>query len=120
MNGNMHGVQLAWWWLALRFALLTTGVVYFVLYIVAARRLRGRKLQRSTDGMFWVVVVLALIRGFARYTPLSGMTYQLVAVLPGIAAGIGIPGLMKELTRLKADGTEPSGSEERFGSRKLS
>ena len=104
MNGNMHGVQLGWWWLALRLALLTIVVAYFVLYIVVSRRLRGRTLQGSTDGMFWVVVVLGLIRVFARFTPLSGWTYQIVVVLPGIAAALGIPGVVKDLTRLKADG----------------
>jgi len=53
--------------------------------------------------MFWVVVVLALIRVFARFTSLSGWTYQLIIVLPGIAAAIAVPGLMKELTKLKTD-----------------
>jgi asparagine N-glycosylation enzyme membrane subunit Stt3 len=90
-------------WLAVRLTLLAIAVSYFVLYIVAARRLRGRERDRSTDVMFWVVVVLALIRLFARFTSLSGWTYQLIVVLPGIAAAIGIPGLMKELTQLKAN-----------------
>jgi len=51
--------------------------------------------------MFWVVVVLALIRVFARFTWLSGWTYELVIVLPGIAAAVAIPGVIKELIRLK-------------------
>jgi asparagine N-glycosylation enzyme membrane subunit Stt3 len=103
MSGYMHGVLLPWWWLALRLTLLAIVVFYFVLYIVAARRLRSRERDRSTDVMLWVVVALALIRVFARFTSLSGWTYQLVIVLPGIVAAIAIPGLMKELTKLKAD-----------------
>jgi hypothetical protein len=90
-------------WLAVRLMLLAIAVSYFVLFIVAARRLRGRERDRSTDVMFWVVVVLALTRVVARFTSLSGWTYQLVLVLPGIAAAIAIPGLMKELTKLKAN-----------------
>jgi hypothetical protein len=97
MNGGLF------LWLALRLVLLAIGVSYFVLYIVAARRLRGRERNSSTDVMFWVVVVLALIRVFARFTSLSGWTYQLIIVLPGIAAAIAVPGLMKELTKLKTD-----------------
>jgi len=97
MNGGLF------LWLALRLVLLAIGVSYFVLYIVAARRLRGRERDSSTDVMFWVVVVLALIRVFARFTSLSGWTYQLIIVLPGIAAAIAVPGLMKELTKLKTD-----------------
>ena len=98
----MHGALLPWWWLAARLALLAIVVAYFVLYIMVARRFRGRQ-KPGIDGMWWLVVVLALIRVFARFTPLSGWTYQLVIVLPGIAAAIGIPGLMKELTKLKAN-----------------
>ena len=97
MNGGLF------LWLALRLVLLAIGVSYFVLYIVAARRLRGRERDSSTDVMFWVVVVLALIRVLARFTSLSGWTYQLIIVLPGLAAAIAFPGLMKELTKLKTD-----------------
>jgi asparagine N-glycosylation enzyme membrane subunit Stt3 len=97
MNGGLF------LWLALRLVLLAIVVSYFVLYIVAARRLRGRERDSSTDVMFWVVVVLALIRVFARFTSLSGWTYQLLIVLPGIAAAVALPGLMKELTKLKTD-----------------
>jgi hypothetical protein len=99
----MHGVLLPWWWLAVRFALLTIVVLYFVMYIVRQRRLRGRKGNSSTDVTFCVVGALALIRVFARFTPLSGWIYQLVIVLPGIVAAIATPGLMKELTKLKAN-----------------
>ena len=95
-------------WILLRLALLAGVVVYFVLYIITARRLHGRKVRRSTDIVFWAVVALAMIRVFARFTPLSGLTYRLILVLPGIAAGVGIPGLMSELTRLKADIGEPA------------
>jgi hypothetical protein len=98
----MHGALLPWWWLAVRLALLAIVVAYFVLYIIVARRFRGRQQKPGIDGMWWVVVVLALIRVFARFTPLSGWIYQLFIVLPGIAAAIAIPGLMKELTKLKA------------------
>ena len=87
-------------WLVLRFALLTIVVFYFVMYIVRQRRLRGREGDSSTDVMFWVVVALALIRVFARFMPLSGWNYQLVRILPGIAAAIAIPGLMRELSKL--------------------
>jgi asparagine N-glycosylation enzyme membrane subunit Stt3 len=97
MNGGLF------LWLALRLVFLAIGVSYFVLYIVAARRLRGRQRNSSTDVMFWVVIVLALIRVFARFTSLSGWTYQLIIVLPGIAAAIAVPGLIKELTKLKTD-----------------
>jgi hypothetical protein len=90
-------------WLALRLTLLAIVVFYFVMYIVRQRRLRGRKGDSRTDAMFWVVVALALIRVFARLLPLSGWNYHLVRVLPGIAAAIATPGLMKELTKLKAN-----------------
>ena len=97
----MNGGSL--FWLALRFALLTIVVFYFVLYIVRQRRLRGRKGDSRTDVMFWVVVALALIRVFARLMPLSGWNYHLVRVLPGIAAAIAIPGLVMELSKLDTD-----------------
>ncbi len=97
----MNGGSL--FWLALRFALLTIVVFYFVLYIVRQRRLRDRKGDSRTDVMFWVVVALALIRVFARLMPLSGWNYHLVRVLPGIAAAIAIPGLVMELSKLDTD-----------------
>jgi hypothetical protein len=100
---NTHGALLPWWWLTVRWALLAIVVAYFVLYIMVARRFRGRQQKPGIDSMWWLVVVLALIRVLARFTPLSGWTYQLVIVLPGIAAAITIPGLMKELTKLKAN-----------------
>jgi len=99
-------------WLALRLALLTIVVAYFVLSFIAARRFYGRKRGRSTDVMFWVVVVLALIRVFARFTPLGGWAYQLVVVLPGVAAGVSIPGLLRESGSLKASNGKPTGSDE--------
>jgi hypothetical protein len=100
---NTHGALLPWWWLAIRLALLAMVVAYFVMYIMVARHFRGRQQKHGIDGMWWLVVILALIRVFARFTSLSGWTYQLVIVLPGIAAAIAIPGLMKELTKLKAN-----------------
>ena len=90
-------------WFILRLALLAAVLVYFVLYIITARLLRGRKGRRSTDIVFWLVVALALIRIGARFTSLGGLAYQFVVVLPGIAAAVGIVGLMKELTELKAE-----------------
>ena len=90
-------------WLALRLTLLAIVVFYFVMYIVRQRRLQGRKGDSSTDVMFWVVLALALIRVFARLMPLSGWSYQLVRLLPGIAAAVAIPGLMRELSKLNTD-----------------
>ncbi|MGC2194951.1 MAG: hypothetical protein WA628_09775 [Terriglobales bacterium] len=96
-------------------------LVYLVLYMIAAKRLRGRERERSTDVVFWLVVVLVSVRIVARFTSLGGLAYQFVVALPGIAAGVGIPGLMKELARLKADNGKPGdGNEERIGSRTLS
>ena len=90
-------------WRALRLTLLAILVLYFVMYIVKQRRLRGREGESHTDAMFWVVGALALIRVFARLMPPSGWNYHLVRILPGVAVAIAIPGLMKELTMLKAN-----------------
>jgi hypothetical protein len=103
-------------WIALRLALLAIAVAYFVLAFIAARRFYGRKRARSTDVMFWVIVVLVMIRIFAGFTSVNDWIYRLIVLLPGIAAAIGIPGLLKELGSLKAgDGNPADGNEARFG-----
>jgi hypothetical protein len=114
-DAGMHNTW-PFWWLALRLASLAIVVGYFLLYINVARQLRARELQSTNDGMFWLVVMLALIRVFARFTPMRGLPYQFVIVLPGIAAAIGIPGLLKELTKLKAENRELGvANEDRLG-----
>ena len=97
MNGDLL------FWIAVRLTLLAIVVFYFVMFIVRQRRLRGRKGDSSTDVMFWVVVALTLIRVFDRFLPLSGRNYYMVRVLPGIAAAIAIPGLMRDLSKLNTE-----------------
>jgi hypothetical protein len=107
-------------WFLLRSAWSAAVIAYFVLYIIAAGRLRGEA-EKHGGNVFWVVAVLAVIRISIRYALGGGLIYRFAVVFVGIAAGIAALDLARLLiTQQPAKGTvDAGGSEERIQSLKL-
>ena len=111
----MHGT-----WFLLRSAWTAVDIVYLVLYIVAARRLRGEA-KKHCDHVFWLIAILAAIRISIRYALRGGLMYRLAVVFVGVAAGIAALDLVRMLvTQPPDEGTvDAGGGKERIQSLKL-
>ena len=105
-------------WHILRLAWLAVTLAYLVLYIIAAKRLRGEG-KKHAGKVFWVIAVLAAVRISIRYILGGGLIYQSGAVLVGVAAGIAALDLTRILITQKPD-DGVAGTNERIQSLKLS
>jgi hypothetical protein len=106
-------------WHLLRWAWTAVVIVYLLLEVFAAKRLRGKEQKRSTNILI-VMVVLVAIRIGIRVFFGSSLAYRFAVMVVGIAGGISALVLAKMLIDPKEfEGSDTQGAEEHFQSLKL-